>query len=558
MQRVPVAARPIARAAARPARAAPSRRRPAPLELAVLAVVAAAMAVTLPLPFNADQALFATGAREIAHGALYYRDFWDIKQPGIYLFFAAARALGGGPMALHVLELLWTLALAVVLQRCSRDWFSRAWLSAALPLAVVLPYALSARAYTLQVEWLAQAPLVACLALALRGAATGRGRDWAAAGLAAGIVLVGKLLLAPIVLVLVVAALVRAHRAGAPRRTLAAALGAVAAGAAAVLASAAAPFLIAGAGGLLWRTTVVYPPLVARTPEQHTGELAGLLARRGLRVYSATGVLAATGLLLGARARRTGGAAAVGGPAGPRTGGAPVGALVGWVLAAVAVVSQQRWSDYQVYLVLAPVGILAAVGVDRLLSVLARAPAGRRRVLRTAVAVAIAVLALPGLAGLVAPLRASVSHRLALTADDREAWRRAVSPEYAAAQAELEAVRPLLPAGASLYVLGSPLYYTGLGADQALEINGFSPQQLVPRQWQELTREFQRTHPRVVRVDARAEAPLRAGSPVVADALRTDYRVLRTSPEDPLTRGTWYVLAGPTGPAAPHADGTRL
>lgn len=522
-------------------------------ELAVLLVVALAMLLTLPLPFGSDQALFATGARELAGGAALYRDFWDIKQPGIYLFHLAARVLGSGPVALRLLELAWTLGLAVLLQRGSRGWFRRPRLSTLLPLAVVLPYALSARAYTLQVEWLVQLPLVAVLVLARRGARSQGRWSWVAAGAAGGVVCLFKLLLAPLVLLLLVAPLITAHRSGrggAPVRALLLA----GAGLVGVLAALmVAPAAAAGSLGLLWRTVVLYPPLVAATPEQHTLELVGLLARRAVRVYSCTGVLALLGLLVWVRSRPARRAAATGG-----TDPAPRLAMLGWVLLAALLVAQQRWSDYQVYLVIVPVGILAVAGVDAILVRAAEFGDGLPARLRLGLVAGAAVLALPGVASAALPVRAHLQHGLALRAEDREAWRRQLSPEYAAATAEVDAVRPLLAPGFSLYVLGTPLYYPALGRDQALEVNGFSPQQLVPRQWAELTREFLRTRPSVVRVDARAEGPLAVGSPTIEAALRTDYRVLRTSPDEPLRRGTWYALIGPPGTPAPHADGAQL
>src|SRR5258705_260145 len=61
--------------------------------LAVLGVIAGLGLLAAPLPFTGDQALFAAGARQLARGDVLYRDFWDVKQPGIYLWY-----LGGGSL----------------------------------------------------------------------------------------------------------------------------------------------------------------------------------------------------------------------------------------------------------------------------------------------------------------------------------------------------------------------------------------------------------------------------------------------------------------------------
>ena len=49
--------------------------------------MAALASIHLPYPFAGDQALFLLGAAALDRGEVLYVDFWDIKQPGIYLFF---------------------------------------------------------------------------------------------------------------------------------------------------------------------------------------------------------------------------------------------------------------------------------------------------------------------------------------------------------------------------------------------------------------------------------------------------------------------------------------
>ena len=53
----------------------------------VLAAVILVGLIHLPYPFDGDQALFTTGASKIYRGATLYRDFWDLKQPGIFGFY---------------------------------------------------------------------------------------------------------------------------------------------------------------------------------------------------------------------------------------------------------------------------------------------------------------------------------------------------------------------------------------------------------------------------------------------------------------------------------------
>jgi hypothetical protein len=49
----------------------------------------------LAYPFHGDQAMFILGARVLAEGGTLYVDYWDFKQPGIYLiYFLAGRLFG--------------------------------------------------------------------------------------------------------------------------------------------------------------------------------------------------------------------------------------------------------------------------------------------------------------------------------------------------------------------------------------------------------------------------------------------------------------------------------
>ena len=72
---------------------------PFALDAAVFATIVVLGLVTVFLPYTGDQALFARAAREIGRGAVYYRDFWDIKQPGIYWWFVGAGGVSPGHTA---------------------------------------------------------------------------------------------------------------------------------------------------------------------------------------------------------------------------------------------------------------------------------------------------------------------------------------------------------------------------------------------------------------------------------------------------------------------------
>ena len=87
----------------------------------VLLVVVLLGTFRLPTPFHGDQALFLLGAQVLNAGGVYYVDFWDLKQPGMFFFFwLAGRTFGFSEVGVHAFELFWLTALAVVLST-SRD-----------------------------------------------------------------------------------------------------------------------------------------------------------------------------------------------------------------------------------------------------------------------------------------------------------------------------------------------------------------------------------------------------------------------------------------------------
>ena len=94
------------------------------LEYLALAAVLLLGLLHLPHPLGGDQALFLVGAQRLHEGALLYRDFWDVKQPAIFLFYLLGGDLFGfHEVGIHAFELLYMLALSVVLQRTLRGYF---------------------------------------------------------------------------------------------------------------------------------------------------------------------------------------------------------------------------------------------------------------------------------------------------------------------------------------------------------------------------------------------------------------------------------------------------
>jgi hypothetical protein len=116
----------------------PSARTDLTLKLSIaagLALVAALALLHLFYPFDDDQGLFSTGARALAQGARMYLDFWDLKQPGIYWYFTLAGSLFGfDEVGIHTFDLLWVLAIGIVVVRIAMQEYSRPLLIGLAPI----------------------------------------------------------------------------------------------------------------------------------------------------------------------------------------------------------------------------------------------------------------------------------------------------------------------------------------------------------------------------------------------------------------------------------------
>jgi len=78
-------------------------------------------------PISGDTSIFAYLGREIAAGKVLYRDFWDIKTPGIYYLFAAIfKVFPDCLLTLRVFALLWNIAAGIIFWIVARRFFKSA------------------------------------------------------------------------------------------------------------------------------------------------------------------------------------------------------------------------------------------------------------------------------------------------------------------------------------------------------------------------------------------------------------------------------------------------
>jgi hypothetical protein len=317
----------------------------------------------------------------MADGARLYADFWDMKQPGIYWYYlAAGEAFGFDEVGLHLLDLVWMLALAWVLAGIARRTMRSSVVTALTPLICLGPFYAAASPWHLsQVEIIVALPIAGTVALLLDARFDDRSlaARFAAAGALTALVVVLKAMLALVPAAMIAFALsdVRRRSNATFREMLVRGIVPALAGGAAALAPACLYLWDMGTlGDALW-TLLTYPRLaLAEYPAAPPWRL-----RLGIEWFvNATWPLLPFALLGAWHDVRRGSRLAM------------LAAL--WLLGCGAETLAQTlsWWEYHFDLFFVPLGLLAARGFD---IAAAMAPARFPRIGRGAAAIGLLVLA---------------------------------------------------------------------------------------------------------------------------------------------------------------------
>jgi hypothetical protein len=436
--------------------------------------------INLPQPFHGDQALFTIAARELDGGRVLYRDFWDLKPPGIFVFYlVAGRLFGFSEAGVHLFELLYLLAFAAFLLVTLKDRFRRPEIAALLPLLTVgFYYAVAKKWHLTQVEGLVGPLLYVSLWFGV-GHREEKRRVWIprllASGLAGGLVLLFKpmfgLILLPFwwsAILLVPAPEGRMTALVVLRRgTL------ILAGVGLAVAPVVAYFVRHECLDLAWKTLFVIPP-----------QVLGVAPRKSVLDFVRNagwfGVVFAPLIALALPALRT---------LLQKPRDLLFANLVAWLVLGTIVILLQMtsWWAYHFLLLAVPIGLLSSRGIE---GVIDRWQAGLPRAATVGAALGFFVLCVPCLYSLA---RKAVDLGVCGFALDRkhaEQYRIRVSPDYRAVAEETAFLSSpdALPGG--IWVGGDPLFYYLSGREQAIALSGWSPEFYIPDQWAQLEREI--------------------------------------------------------------------
>jgi len=481
-------------------------------------------------PFAGDQALFLIGAEKLQAGGVLYRDFWDIKQPGIFTFFLLGGWIFGfNQIGEHAADLVWQLAFSCALVFGLRGCFAKhPFVGAFAPIAVVAAYySGSSSWHLLQVEELVGLPLFACTWLLVEALRKCSRRLAIASGLCAGIVLAFKLIFLIIVVAIVVAAIF-CMRATVPASRIRSLFRFWSIGISIPVAVVVGYAVIHSTEATTLKTTFVVPIEVLYSVEMHApvarlidSALRFLLYFRGLILLGLIGLFSVNRTATQAKMWRL--------------------VCIAWIVADTIVIAIQisSWWQYHFLLLVPPVGILATLGLAFLIrNGMASYP---RAGISLAVAGVVAYVAVPLPQGAIGTILRVGQERPFASAASLQRYRSDTNSEYADAIGDSALARERA-AGATVYVFGDPLIYLDSNTAQAIAMNSWAIQLFTPELWRRTLAELCETRPQLVFVFDRFSGRLEAADHgAVIRLLARDY--VRTQHTK---HGEWFRLRGPS------------
>lgn len=513
------------------------------LDLLVLLIVFLIGLLHLSYPFDGDQALFTVGAQKMAHGAVLYRDFWDLKQPGIFVFYLFGGTLFGFSEAgIHFFELLYMIALAVVLVVTLKSRFESRRIASLLPLLTVgIYYGVAGAWHLTQAEGLVSLPLYLALWFAdggvrddgnvsddESGAKKRRWWWWRAflSGLMGGFVLLFKFLFAPMLLGFWAVALFDATvRKREPLiKVFARLIVPITLGALVPLVASLIYFAAFDTLAFVNYAYFEYPARAVRElPRVEIDRLINAL--RWFLAWSAP--LIALGFL--------GACASI-----YRRKESLYLNLLLWFIIGLGVILIQRlsWWEYHFMLLFVPLGVLATKGLDVVWQALKENvtsfSSSRVRILA---ALTVALLFVPVMMSLSLKSLAFARAGFTLRKERRLAYQAKISQTYDTALKETAflAEPNSLPGG--IFIGGNPAYYYLSQREQAIASNGWMLELFLPEQWRALNEEISRARPAYILIAPEYIELIPQRSPETQALLDANYRVLRRT-----NAGVWYEL----------------
>lgn len=500
--------------------------------------------------FAGDQAMFVVYAAEINRGALLYRDVWDLKQPGIFLFYLmGGKLFGFTEFGIHLFEVIYWLMFSITLSVTLKDYFRRPIFVRLAPLLTVgVYYAVCGSWHLTQVEGLVGFPLYLTLWAAVKAARTQSGFTNTSflflSGFAGGIVLVFKLILLPIVALfwLLLLIFLVAHRDASLPKVLFYTVLTILFGLAIPLIAIVAYFAWHDALAVVNYTFFGYP---AQAVTAFAGRNRMPMLKQGLRwfimAFLPLIIIILVWALIAVKSLKA------------SNKGLPNGlmhkirgmdlltvSLILWLFTGFGVVLAQRlsWWEYHYLLLLVPLGILATKGIEAMWEQVVRVnmffakPSGR--FVFTICILLLFILTVKLAAG---RIKNTFISRMNLPTEEMWMPRGDMDEQYEQIRLETDFLSEQNSHLGKIFVCGQPLYYYLSKRSPALASNGWMPELFLPGQWKQLNEELAEKSPAYVLADDDCRSIISEKSPETLQLLEKNYR-LRSERKD----AVWYEL----------------
>jgi hypothetical protein len=480
--------------------------------------------------FNGDQALFTIYASEINQGALLYRDVWDIKQPGIFIFYLlGGRLFGFNESGIHLFELIYWLIFSAVLQSTLKNYFRHQLFAQITPLLTAGIYYAVCRSWHLtQVEALVGFPLYLTLwtAFAAYRAESKQKQTGLAflSGFFGGAVLLFKLAFLPLVLIfwlLLLNRLVRRKKITL-RETFGSGAAAILAGAVVLPLAVFIYFARHDALPVVFYTFFQYP---SQAIVELTADDRSEILKNGIRWFVLTFKSLLLVLTIGIFLKLK--QISVSFHKIAKIDLMSLGFIV-WLGVGVGVIMFQRlsWWEYHYLLLLVPLGILGAKSLEIIYERAAESAdflgKGGGKI---ALFGMVMILFSPHLKQFSRKAGGDFEDYVKTPAGQTIAMPQGdFAAKYLAIRDEVGFLAETGDAPEKIFVVGQPLYYYHSGRRPAIGSNGWMPEFFLDKQWRQLEAELRETKPKYIFIEVNLYEQLAEKSPATIELLKTSYR----------------------------------
>ncbi|MEH2437436.1 MAG: hypothetical protein V7K25_24920 [Nostoc sp.] len=495
------------------------------IDFLVLVCVLIIGLINLPFPFAGDQALFTTGALEMQQGKVLYRDFWDLKQPGIYYFyFLAGNLFGFNEIGIHIFELIYMMLFSITLQLTLKNYFRHRIVASLVPLLTVgVYYIVSYHKQFTQVEGLVGFPLFLCLWLTYESFNhEGKQRfiQLLLSGFMGGTVLIFKVIFLPIIFCFWLTALLHfiliKHQKA--KKTVIEICLPIFIGIIFPILLIVSYFASVDSLSIVYKTFFVYPSQVVANGRFNKFKLiSGNLWF--LKNFITLVVMAIVAVNVSLRKNKN----------------LLTLLLVVWFVFGLGIIFIQIRSlwIYHYLLLFVPTGILATKGLDILWE--------RFKELSSPI-IKILVLLLflsPLLWNFQVKSIALVNNNFALTEDTRFKYQTVFRGDYKLLRSEIGFLSQPGSLAGAIFVAGDPSIYYLSGRTQATSLNAWSLELFLSEQWPQLLEELDSSKPPYIFITNKYHALIQEKFPKIIELIEKRYHILSKSDE---SESVWYIL----------------